>query len=63
MTQDMYQIIEELNRKDGITVIMVTHDIAAAMKEQYTSLYQDTIIDLSAEMEVMTCSARRDGLL
>ena len=38
-------------------------DIAAAMKEQYTSLYQDTIIDLSAEMEVMTRSARRDGLL
>ena len=38
-------------------------DIAAAMKEQYNSLYQDTLIDLSAEMEVMTRSARRDGLL
>lgn len=29
---DMYQLIESLNSKDGITVIMISHDIKAAVK-------------------------------
>lgn len=29
---EMYQMIEMLNRTDGITVIMISHDLAAAMK-------------------------------
>jgi len=32
VTQDMYQLIAELNRKDGITVIMVSHDLAGALR-------------------------------
>ena len=32
VTVDMYNLISELNRKDEITVIMISHDIAAAMK-------------------------------
>ena len=32
---DMYQLIESLNAKDGITVIMISHDIKAA--EKYAS--------------------------
>ena len=32
MTAEMYDLIEELNKKDGITVIMISHDIAAAIK-------------------------------
>lgn len=31
-TQDMYDIIEELNKVHGITIIMISHDIDAAMK-------------------------------
>ena len=31
-TADMYQIISELNKEDGITIIMISHDIAAAVK-------------------------------
>ena len=31
-TEDMYSIIEKLNREDGITVIMISHDISAALK-------------------------------
>lgn len=31
-TTEMYRIIEELNHRDGITIIMISHDIAAAMK-------------------------------
>lgn len=29
---DMYQLIESLNSKDGITVIMISHDIKAAVR-------------------------------
>ena len=30
MTAEMYQLIEKLNREEKITIIMVTHDLAAA---------------------------------
>ena len=32
VTAEMYALIEKLNRGDGITVIMISHDIAAAVK-------------------------------
>lgn len=32
VTMEMYGLIEKLNREDGITVIMISHDIAAAVK-------------------------------
>ena len=32
VTAEMYALIEKLNREDGITVIMISHDIAAAVK-------------------------------
>ncbi len=32
VTVEMYALIEKLNREDGITVIMISHDIAAAVK-------------------------------
>lgn len=32
VTAEMYHLIESLNRDDGITVIMISHDIAAAVK-------------------------------
>ena len=32
VTAEMYDLIEELNKNDGITVIMISHDIAAALK-------------------------------
>ena len=35
VTAEMYALIEKLNREDGITVIMISHDIAAAV--QYAS--------------------------
>lgn len=31
-TQEMYDVIARLNREDGITVIMVSHDIGAAVR-------------------------------
>lgn len=32
VTVEMYQLIASLNRDDGITILMVSHDIAAAVK-------------------------------
>lgn len=32
VTEEMYRIINELNKKEGITVIMVSHDINSAVK-------------------------------
>ena len=32
MTAEMYRLIEELNRKDGITVVMISHDMASALQ-------------------------------
>ena len=32
VTQEMYDLIASLNRDDGITIIMVSHDICAAIK-------------------------------
>ena len=32
VTAEMYALIEKLNREDGITMIMISHDIAAAVK-------------------------------
>ena len=32
VTAEMYALIEKLNREDGINVIMISHDIAAAVK-------------------------------
>ena len=32
VTAEMYALIEKLNREDSITVIMISHDIAAAVK-------------------------------
>ena len=32
VTAEMYALIEKLNRENGITVIMISHDIAAAVK-------------------------------
>lgn len=32
VTAEMYQLIRDLNKKDGITIIMISHDIATAIK-------------------------------
>ena len=32
VTAEMYELIEKLNREQGITIIMISHDIAAALR-------------------------------
>ncbi len=43
-TSEMYNIIEELNRQDKITIIMISHDISAAVK------YADHILHIGDEI-------------
>ena len=38
VTEEMYRLIQQLN-KDGITIIMISHDIQAAMKYASHILY------------------------
>ncbi|MCH5303258.1 MAG: ABC transporter ATP-binding protein [Ruminococcus sp.] len=40
VTSDMYQLIDELNKKHGITIIMISHDLQAAQK------YADKILHI-----------------
>lgn len=43
-TGEMYQLIETLNREDGITVVMITHDLAAAVR------YADHILHIGKKV-------------
>jgi ABC-type Mn2+/Zn2+ transport system ATPase subunit len=42
-TEDIYELVSELNENHGVTVIMITHDIGAAIK------YSDKILYMGKE--------------
>ena len=44
-------------------VVKYLDDIEQVLEKQYESLYSDDILDLAVEMEAMTISCKRDGLL
>ena len=44
VTTEMYTLIDELNKKDGITVIMISHDIQAAVR------YASHILHIGAQL-------------
>ncbi|MBQ7646633.1 MAG: metal ABC transporter ATP-binding protein [Clostridia bacterium] len=44
VTLEMYDIIESINKKDGITVIMISHDIEAAVR------YADHILHIDKDI-------------
>ncbi len=44
VTAEMYRLISELNKKDGITVLMISHDISAAVK------YADHILHIGSSV-------------
>ncbi len=49
VTADMYSLIKEINEKDGITVIMISHDVNSAMK------YSSHILHLGNDVFFGTC--------
>ena len=44
VTEEMYCLIESINREDGITVVMITHDVHAALK------YANRILHIGASV-------------
>ena len=44
VTAELYQLIEALNREEGITIVMISHDIAAAVR------YASHILHIGAEV-------------
>ncbi len=51
------------NEETTQNVISCLKDIKIAMEKQYNSLFDNDILDLSVEMEVLTAVCKRDGLL
>lgn len=56
-TAEMYDIIEELNRRDKITIIMISHDISAAVKYASHILHIGDEIFFGTKEEYLTSSA------
>jgi zinc transport system ATP-binding protein len=49
----MYRLIHELNTRDGITVIMISHDIAAAMRYATHILHIGKRVFFGTKLEYM----------
>lgn len=45
------------------TAVVCLEDIRTAMEKQYANLFEDDLLDLSVEMEALTLTCKRDGLL
>lgn len=56
VTAEMYALIEKLNREDGITVIMISHDIAAAIKYASHILHIGDAVFFGAKAEYLQSS-------
>ena len=56
-TAEMYDIIEELNRRDKITIIMISHDISAAVKYASHILHIGDEIFFGTKEEYLKSSA------
>ena len=44
VTEDMYRLIHQLNKEQGITIIMISHDIGAALK------YANKVLHIGSEI-------------
>ena len=53
VTVEMYKLIHELNVSDGITVIMISHDIAAAMRYATHILHIGKTVFFGTKLEYM----------
>lgn len=42
VTSELYQLIEKLNKKHGVTIIMISHDILSSVKYANVILHMDT---------------------
>ena len=44
VTEEMYELIDKLNKERGITIVMISHDLGAALK------YADHVLDIGGEI-------------
>lgn len=59
VTGEMYRLIEELNRRDGITIVMISHDIAAAVRYASHILHIGSEIFFGTKQDYLQSSAGR----
>jgi len=57
VTAEMYGLIERLNREDGVTIIMVSHDIGAAIR------YATHVLHVGSEVFFGTVEAYRQSVI
>lgn len=61
VTADMYALIDNLNKNDGVTVIMISHDIDKALKYASHILHIGTDIFFGTRAEYEVFKANRNG--
>lgn len=61
VTAEMYQLIEELNQ-DGITIIMISHDISAAIKYASHILHIDKTVFFGTKEEYLAGSVGKNAI-
>ena len=59
VTAEMYQLIERLNREDKITIVMVSHDIAAAVRYASHILHIGEWVFFGTKQEYINSSVYR----
>ena len=59
VTTEMYQLIKKLNSEDGITVIMISHDIAAATEYASHILHIGKKVFFGSKEDYLASEARR----
>ncbi|MGN1085533.1 MAG: metal ABC transporter ATP-binding protein [Porcipelethomonas sp.] len=57
VTAEMYNLIEELNGKDNITIIMISHDISAAVRYASHILHIDKTVFFGTTQEYLQSDA------
>lgn len=57
VTAEMYSLIEELNSKENITIIMISHDIAAAVRYASHILHIDKTVFFGTKQEYLQSDA------
>ena len=63
VTLEMYHLIESINKNDGITIIMISHDIAAAFKYASHILYVGKNVFFGTKAEYMRSDAAKHFVL
>lgn len=59
VTAEMYGLIEKLNRDDGITIIMISHDLSAALKYASHILHIGTQVFFGTKQQYLASSVGR----